>query len=262
MAPLRSLPVLVALLCGAAVACFSAATFLFARHSTRAVSDLRPTSEIWVSGVHGGHPRRVLSEQGQDDAPRFSRDGRSIVYDHVTNPLLGLVRPFMVAAGGGSRAVGPVRHGFGPPTATNGRLHLATRTIRTRLGYLRDEVVVDSGLASRSFRLPGAGNAVGDVAVDPAGSRAAVTERGALLLLDLATGSARRLAAAPTLAEPAFSPDGRLLAYGTMRGSIRVLDLVNGRSWTAAARGWQPSFSPDGKRLVYLRLKVAHSIPK
>jgi hypothetical protein len=260
MAPLRSLPVLVALLCGAAVACFSALTVLLAHRAARAVPALRPSSEIWVAGVHGGEPRLVVSEPGQDDAPRFAGD--LVVYDRVTNPLLGLVRPFAVGADGSRRAVGPVRHGFGAPTATNGHVHLATRTIRTQLGYLRDEVIVDAGTSTRAYRLPGAGNAIGDVAVDPAGAHAAVTERGALLLLDLSTGRTRRLGAAPSLAGPAFSPDGKLLAYGTMAGSVRIIDLATGRAWIAVPRGWQASFSLDGRSLVYLRVKVAHTIPK
>jgi hypothetical protein len=233
----RSLSLAVVSVCALVIAGAYAMSLAHRHHGPAVNADLHPRSEIWVVAVHGGASQRIVAEPGQDTSPRFTQSGR-VVYDRITNPLLGLVRD--VVAGRGP--VGVPHQGFrptGPPR----------RTIRTAAGYLRDEIVVDG----RTIVLPWPGNGLGDVALSPDGRTAALVERRELQLFDLRTRRSVPIAAGAVA--PAFSPDGRLLAYTDGRGTLKATDLRTHRTWTVAARGWQASFSADGKRIVYLWLK-------
>ncbi len=53
--------------------------------------------------------------------------------------------------------------------------------------------------------------------------------------------------------EPAFSRDGKLLAYSAGQGSIGVMDLATGATAMIADGGVEPSFSPDGRRIAFRR---------
>lgn len=236
----RSLSLLVVLVCALVIAGAYAMTLAHRRQSPAVSPDLHPLSEIWVVGVHGGASRRLVAEPGQDDRPRFTRSG-TVAYDRVTNPLLGLVRQVVV----GARKLGPAHQWAGhsgPPI----------RTIRDHAGYLRDEIVV----GGRAIVLPWPGNGLGDVAIAPDGRTAALVERRELRLFDLRTRHSRPIARGTS---PAFSPDGRLLAYTDGQGALRVTNLATHRTWTLAAHGWQAAFSADGKRVVYLWLKTTQA---
>ena len=79
-------------------------------------------------------------------------------------------------------------------------------------------------------------------------------ERSELMLLH--GGKTRTLVRGRGLADPAWSPDGRRLAYTAIRSGtahVLVLDFAAGRTrQMTAGGGAQPSWSPDGHRLVYV----------
>ena len=79
-------------------------------------------------------------------------------------------------------------------------------------------------------------------------------ERRELVLLH--RGRLRILVRARGLGDPAWSPDGRRLAYTAVRDGtpqVLVLDLTSGRTRQVTTNGGaQPSWSPDARRLVYV----------
>jgi len=98
-------------------------------------------------------------------------------------------------------------------------------------------------------------------AMSPTGDRLAVVGGGFLWEAKTAgSGAARRLGSERAFArDPAYSPDGKRLAYAASengRRELRVLDLASGGSTTLVTVGgatWPlyPSWSPDGSAIVY-----------
>lgn len=75
------------------------------------------------------------------------------------------------------------------------------------------------------------------------------SEAGGRIYVSDRDGSRKRLVARGF--HPAFSPDGRLLAF-TARDGIRIVPAAGGRSRLAVPGGDHPVFSPDGARLAFL----------
>ncbi|MDT0630117.1 CehA/McbA family metallohydrolase [Rubrivirga litoralis] len=108
------------------------------------------------------------------------------------------------------------------------------------------------------YDLPTMGAGVTDPAPSPDGRTLALASRGWLWLLDLETGVARRLTSGGAVdARPAWSPDGRRLAFVRDTGretSIVVLDVEGGAERVVAAEAGlelDPAWTPDGAALVY-----------
>ncbi len=75
-------------------------------------------SAIHVMRADGSEARRLVEVEGHSDqeAPRWSRDGKQILFD-ATSPNSGARDLFVVNADGtGLRKLGPARAAIGPPT--------------------------------------------------------------------------------------------------------------------------------------------------
>lgn len=108
------------------------------------------------------------------------------------------------------------------------------------------------------YELPILTNGPMDPAPSPDGRTVALSHRGWLWLLDLATGEARRITSSGGMdSRPAWSPDGRQLAFlrdDTRNISIVLFDLASGRERVLVAEpalDLDPAFSPDGRVLYY-----------
>jgi dipeptidyl aminopeptidase/acylaminoacyl peptidase len=101
------------------------------------------------------------------------------------------------------------------------------------------------------------------------GQNRGVVRLDALWLVDLRTGTRRRLPTDP-LPEPSVSrllwrPDGGALAWATPAGRIEVYDLAAGASRVVSPHDMYcsgPAWSPDGKRLVFLATTAFYQRPK
>jgi Tol biopolymer transport system component len=119
----------------------------------------------------------------------------------------------------------------------------------TRVRYDLWSVAASGGRATRHTR----GADLQMIDVSPDERRIAYvrdfSEAGGKLYVANRDGSGARLVARGF--NPAFSPDGRLLAYSAFDG-IRIVPVAGGKSRVVAPGGDHPVFSPGGKGLAFV----------
>ncbi|NIK60502.1 amidohydrolase family protein [Kribbella shirazensis] len=177
---------------------------------------------IWVTPAAGGVARRLTDDLQDATRPRWSPDGRTIVFQSYRdgNFHLWSIRP----DGSGLRQLTSGRHDHREPHVTPDGRSIVFSSDRGGTG--------------------GPGATAGSYGIHR---------------LDLATGAITALTdEASEEAEPTVSADGRKIAFTVDTSSIVELDLASGARTTvvAAQTGislFGPSYSPDGK-LAYVRL--------
>ena len=206
---------------------------------------------IHVMTVDGTQAHKLVEVDGYTDqeAPRWSRDGKQIIFD-ATNENSRARELFVVNADGtGLRKLGPGARADWSPDAKQIASDDGREVFVQNLdGQGRDKVTT-----GRSPRW------------SPDGSQIAFVEDRMLHVLDLVTGERRALFAEPfalLYAGVCWSPDGRNIALVAqpVQGPRRQLLIVSAqgaehgvraRLETAGGMSSTPSYSPDGKRLAY-----------
>jgi TolB protein len=198
--------------------------------------------DIYAVEAYGGRERRLTATKAHEDTPRWSPDGRRIVFVRKVE----LVRQLFVITIDGSgqrqltRAAEP---SFAPNWSPDG----------TEIAFVRgrDDVGSDDGLRADSVTPDQAGGASGLVASD-------------VYVLDVATGVERRLTHDPAVdTAPAWSPDSRSIVFSSNRGGLGAQQLFVMRRDGSDQRKLtdhpisyhnelRPSWSPDGATIAFV----------
>ncbi len=221
------------------------------------VSDRSGTKELYVSDYDGRNVRRVTYNGSINLSPRWSPDGRRILYTSYVNgrPCLyvkdlrsGVVRT--VAARPGSNIAGR--------WSSDG-----SRIAFTASGKLSPEIFILELETGRYFQLTNNYSIDVSPAWSPDGSMLAfVSDRAGnphIYVVDSGGGRPRRLTYKGKYnSTPAWSPDGRTIAFAGLNGSSFQIWTINVdgtglRQLTHEGNNLSPSWSPDGRYIVFHR---------
>jgi dipeptidyl aminopeptidase/acylaminoacyl peptidase len=225
----------------------------------------RDTSDIWLLDLEDGEPRRLTTGRDpmpywEDTTPAISRDGTTVAF--ADQGFLWLVP----AAGGPPRKLLEA----GSPVWLDAQRLLVSvdRDGCSRLAVVSTTDAWPQPLVrSVQPELDLRGDE-GAAAVSPDGRHVAFSfhprvdlNRTEIRVVDVETGAARALtcAAATHDRDPAWSPDGRLVAFTAQRGEwyeLRAVEVETGdeRVISAVEADFsEPSWHPDGTRLAAIR---------
>lgn len=193
---------------------------------------------IWIADSDGANARQ-LTHSHQDRGPAVSPDGRWVAFYSGVGEGTGFGQIFLIPSQGG--LIQQFRHpeiqgGEHPAFSPDGKSLLFVG--------LSDLKVKKERGSEMSFATM------------------------SLSLADLASGAVRRITSNPNTlldtgyvySHPAFSPDGRLIAYqesgSNVSGGFEVLNLQGKRIFRFpknsrdATPYWRPQFTPDGKEIL------------
>ncbi len=194
---------------------------------------------IWIARTDGREARQLTFSQ-KDQGPALSPDGRWVAYYSGAGEETGFGQVFMIPTQGGM--VQQFRHAGiqgaeYPAFSPDGKSLLF-------VGLSNLKVKKVKGVSDQSYATM------------------------SLALADLASGAVRRVVSHPNTlldvgyiySHPAFSPDGRLIAYqesgSDVSGGFVVIDLKGQRRLRFphnprdAAPYWRPQFSADGREML------------
>ncbi len=227
------------------------------------------TNTIWLAQLSDS--RRVgVSREGTDDKnPMWIGD--SIYYLSDPNGVMGLNR-FDIKSGKVTEEI--KGEGFDLKSATAGPGVIAYE----RLGYIhlydlatrkssRLDVSIKGDFQAVRPAIKDVSGAINGVGISPSGSRLVVSARGWVFTLPAAKGDARLLSGKQGVnrRDPAWSPDGKTIAYMTDEDGTQKLALFDVATSTekrvglAESPGYYtaPKWSPNGKKIAYQSEKLA-----
>ncbi|HEX4796561.1 MAG TPA: SUMF1/EgtB/PvdO family nonheme iron enzyme [Humisphaera sp.] len=210
-------------------------------------SDRSGTLNIWSMRADGSEPKALTSDKDPHADPRFSPDGKTVLYTVL-------------------------RGGF-PEIWTMNRVGSAPRKITTgsqadwspdgqQIAFIRDNQVWVRDLTSSQERriTPEAWERCGVPAWRPDGKQLAVASRHtgsvAIYLLSLDGKQIAPLSTEEESCTPRWSRDGRKLLCQTVKGHVHQVD-ADGKNWEQVTAGadvqHDAEYSPDGSTVVFCR---------
>jgi len=225
---------------------------------------------LYTLPVTGGTATAITTGPAFDTAPRYSPDGRRIVFtsDRGGSDAIWIAN----ADGSGARALTSDAGGlFSLPAWTADGQYVLVRRQPAQPGGTEQLMLfhVEGGRGVRVQGQPAVAATVGAVP-SPDGRSIYFTSGTQLSRLDRVTGAVQPVSlAAWSAVRPILSPDGRWLAFGRTidavpwmvlrdlrNGSERILDLRLDREDSRAAAGHLPgaAFMPDGSAIIYSAL--------
>ena len=211
------------------------------------VSDRSGTLNIWTMRADGGDPKPLTRGTDPHADPRFSPDGKSILYTVLRG---GFPEVWVMARDGSApRKVAP---GCQADWSPDGR----------QIAFIRDNQVWILELASGQQRrvTPAAWERCGVPAWSPDGKRLAVASRHTgdigIYLLGLDGKENSPLGTEEASCTPRWSSDGRRLLCQTVTGHVHQVG-ADGRNWEQVTGGadvqHDARYSPDGSMIVFCR---------
>ena len=224
----------------------------------------RDTSDVWLLDLEsGGAPERVttgreLAPYWEDISPRLSPDGSTVAYANEGHVWV------TASAGGPPRRL---VEGADPCWARNGRLIVTVEREEdrsTRLAVIEMDDPWPRRLAVEHGDLEVHGDE-GEAVVSPDGTEVAYTfyprgdlNRSEIRVVGIENGAVRALTGTPRMhdREPAWSPDGRSIAYASERSGFYELHAVGRdgdgeRQITAGGADYsEQEWHPDGTRIL------------
>jgi Tol biopolymer transport system component len=215
--------------------------------------------DLWLVPAEGGAARRLTHAGAADQGPVWSPDGRFILFSSFPDQALTL---WCVRVSDGAR------HRLTTGTSDEGEPSLSRdgRWLAYSVSHTNPDIEVLDRVTRLRTRIPG-GAVDESPAVAPDGSAVAFSSD-RLGSYDLwlqpieggrLAGAARRLTDHPgSAAVPAFSPDGRWLAYHRIVDEQRDIWMVPAaggpprRITDDPANEVHPAFSPDGSTLAFV----------
>jgi serine/threonine protein kinase len=213
-------------------------------------------SGVWIGSMNGTQPRQILPDNSSTavvgppagshvGAVLFNRSGTLMALPFDMKSLEAAGEPFPVAQeiGAGTNSVSLAASSY------NGVLAYVSGQSIQRQYVWRDRQGKNLGTI---------GDAGGVVMISPDGKSLVGDPRGEITLLNFARGANTRLTFGSSGGmNPAWSPDGRYVAYSESRGIYRkatnggaAQELVLPSATLAVPKSW----SPDGRYLIYAQI--------
>jgi len=211
------------------------------------VSDRGGALDIWKMRANGENPVNLTGDPDPDADPRFSPDGKEIMYTSMRGGFPEI--RMMNRDGSGSRRVtAGSQAGWSPDGGS--------------IIFIRDNQTFVRELSTGKEKLvtPGAWERCGVPAWSPDGMRFAVASRHTgsigIFILDFSGLGNRALETPEPACTPVWSKDGKRILCQTVKGHIGQVG-ADGRNWEQLTFGADiqhyPGYSPDGKTLLFCR---------
>jgi formylglycine-generating enzyme required for sulfatase activity len=211
------------------------------------VSDRSGTLKIWTMHANGQDAKQLTQGPDPDADPRFSPDGKRILYTTLRG---GFPEIWVMSRNGAAPKL--VTQGSQGNWAPDGRSIVFIRDNQT---YVRD---LATGAARRIT--PTEWERCGVPAFSPDGRRLAVASRHlgniGIFLLDLDGGASQALKTEEACCTPQWSRDGKKILCQTVQGHIHQVG-VDGKDWEQLTFGadvqHDAHYSPDGRMILFCR---------
>ena len=211
------------------------------------VSDRSGTLKVWTMQASGKNPKQLTKDQNPDADPRFSPDGKRIMYTSLRG---GFPEIWMMNRDGSDQRM--VCKGAQGSWAPDGK---AILFIRDNQAYIRE---LESGKEKRVT--PEGWERCGVPAWGPDGKRFAVASRHlgdiGIFILNLEGKELSQLKAQEPCCTPEWSRDGKRMLCQTVQGHIHQINL-DGSDWEQMTFGadvqHDARYSPDGSMILFCR---------